>query len=223
MNAVLRYPLPANFPITVGGWTQLGGPGSVVFGDSLAASTTVTFPGPGTYELAFSLSQQDNRDSENVITYNGADSVLVTIPATPADTDGDELPDLWEDEHFGNDDGTPTPGELAESDGSGDFDGDGTPDLAEFRLGLIPTDATSAFTLDVSPGLAADTVELSWPSQEGLHFEIYLTDNLSLPLANWSVTPPITDDDDDGAPTHEWTDEDAASSPMRFYRVGLLP
>ena len=84
MNAVLRYPLPANFPITVGGWTQLGGPGSVVFGDSLAASTTVTFPGPGTYELAFSLSQQGNRDSENVITYNGSDSVLVTIPATAA-------------------------------------------------------------------------------------------------------------------------------------------
>jgi hypothetical protein len=94
MNAVLRYPLPANFPITVGGWTQLGGPGSVVFGDSLAASTTVTFPGPGTYELAFSLSQQDNRDSENVITYNGSDSVLVTIPATADDTDGDGLSDL---------------------------------------------------------------------------------------------------------------------------------
>jgi hypothetical protein len=138
----------------------------------------------------------------------------------PNDTDGDGLTDLWEDEHFGNNNGSPTPAELAVSDGTGDSDGDGTPDLAEFRLGLNPSDPNSTFTLDVSPG-PAGTV-LSWPSQDGLHFEIYITDDLSLPLANWSVFQ-VTDNDDDGAPTHEWTDEDATSSPRRFYRVGLLP
>ena len=141
--------------------------------------------------------------------------------ATTNDTDGDGLADRWEDEHFGNNDEIPTTVDLAVSDGSGDFDGDGDSDLTESRLGLIPTDPNSTFKLDVSPGLA-DTVELSWPSQERLQFEIYITEDLSLPLANWSVIP-ITDDDGDGAPTHEWTDEDAASHPWRFYRVGLLP
>ena len=154
---------------------------------------------------------------------NYAAKVMFVDYAQVADADSDGLPDLWEDEHFGDNDGTPTTTELDVSDGSGDFDGDGYSDLDEFRLGLIPTDATSAFKLDVSPGLAADSVELSWPSQEGLQFEIYFTDDLSLPLANWSVTSPITDDDGDGAPTHEWTDEDVTSLPRRFYRVGLLP
>ena len=139
----------------------------------------------------------------------------------PDDTDGDGLADLSEDEHFGNNDGSPTPAELAVSDGSGDFDGDGTSDLAELRLGLNPSDPNSRFTLDISPG-PAGTVALSWPSQDGLHFKIYFTDDLSLPLASWDVVP-VTDDDGDEAPTHEWTDEDATSSPRRFYRVGLLP
>ena len=154
---------------------------------------------------------------------NYAAKVMFVDYAQVADADSDGLPDLWEDEHFGNNDGTPSTTELDVSDGSGDFDGDGNSDLDEFRLGLIPTDATSAFKLDVSPGLAADSVELSWPSQEGLQFEIYFTDDLSLPLANWSVSSPITDDDGDGLPTHEWTDADVTSLPRRFYRVGLLP
>ena len=154
---------------------------------------------------------------------NYAAKVMFVDYAQVADADSDGLPDLWEDEHFGDNDGTPTTTELDVSDGSGDFDGDGNFDLDEFRLGLIPSDPNSTFKLDISPGLAADSVELSWPSQEGLQFEIYFTDDLSLPLANWSVTPPITDDDGDGAPTHEWTDADVTSLPRRFYRVGLLP
>ena len=152
---------------------------------------------------------------------NYAAKVMFVDYAQVADADSDGLPDLWEDEHFGNNDGTPTTAELEVSDGTGDYDGDGYSDLTEFRLGLIPTDATSAFKLDLSPG-PADTVELSWASQERLQFEIYITEDLSLPLASWGKIS-ITDDDGDGAPTHEWTDEDAASHPRRFYRVGLLP
>ena len=153
---------------------------------------------------------------------NYAAKVMFVDYAQVADTDGDGLADLWEDEHFGDNNGSTTPADLAVSDGTGDVDGDGTSDLAEFRLGLIPSDPNSTLTVDVSPGPAADSVELSWPSQEGLQFEIYFTDDLSLPLANWGKIP-ITDDDGDGAPTHEWTDADAASHPRRFYRVGLLP
>ena len=191
----------------------------LTFGDAITlTANAVTAP----HLLIGGTSIDDNQEAIFFMDENYATKMMFVDYAQVADADADGLPDLWEDEHFGDNNGTATETELLVSDGSGDFDGDGTSDLDEFRLGLIPTDATSAFILDVSLELAG-TVELSWPSQEGLQFEIYFTDDLSLPLANWSVTPPITDDDDDGAPTHEWTDEDAASHPWRFYRVGLLP
>jgi hypothetical protein len=82
LHAVVRYPLPANFPTTVTGWSQLSGP-SVTFSAPAAATTNVTFPGPGTYELQYSLSQQDDRDPGNIINHDGADSVTVTIPSPP--------------------------------------------------------------------------------------------------------------------------------------------
>ena len=156
---------------------------------------------------------------------NHAAKVMFVDYAQVADADSDGLLDSWELSFSGIVELTDLTG-LKSGPGpgadTGDFDGDGYSDLDEFRLGLIPSDPNSTFKLDVSPD-PDGTVELSWASQEGLQFEIYFTDDLSLPLANWSVTSPITDDDGDGAPTHEWTDEDAASHPRRFYRVGLLP
>src|SRR5207249_3353675 len=47
-----------------------------------------------------------------------------------ADSDGDGLPDDWEMAYFGD----------LTRDGTGDFDGDGQSDLAEFRAGTNPTD-----------------------------------------------------------------------------------
>jgi len=49
------------------------------------------------------------------------------------DSDNDGLPDNWETQYFGN---------LTQT-GSGDFDGDGKTNLAEFRNGTDPTSAAS--------------------------------------------------------------------------------
>jgi len=57
------------------------------------------------------------------------------------DEDEDGLPDAWEDRHFGNNDGTATPEELAEYDGNDDPDGDGCDNVCEFRNGLLPKTA----------------------------------------------------------------------------------
>ncbi|MGC6580893.1 MAG: LamG-like jellyroll fold domain-containing protein [Akkermansiaceae bacterium] len=59
------------------------------------------------------------------------------------DTDGDDLPDLWEDEHFGNNDGTADAAELALQDGAGNPDGDGLDNEAEFQNGGDPNNADS--------------------------------------------------------------------------------
>ena len=54
-------------------------------------------------------------------------------PSDPNDTDGDGLPDSWEMAHFGNLDQTAT----------GDPDGDGFNNLAEFNAGTDPMDSPS--------------------------------------------------------------------------------
>ena len=55
------------------------------------------------------------------------------------DSDGDGLADLWEDLYFGNNDGTPSAGELALQDGTGDPDDDGYDNEAEETAGSNPT------------------------------------------------------------------------------------
>ena len=83
LSAVVRYPLPDNFPTTVSGWSQLGGSDVVSFSHATAAETTVSFPGPGRYHLGYSVSQQDDRDPGNVITYTDTGSVTITITPAP--------------------------------------------------------------------------------------------------------------------------------------------
>lgn len=85
LDAIIRHPLPANFPLTQG-WTQLGGPAEAVFEDASSPSTTVTFPAAGVYELRFAASQEDNRDPENIISYRGSDTVSVTVIGRPIAT-----------------------------------------------------------------------------------------------------------------------------------------
>ena len=59
------------------------------------------------------------------------------------DSDGDDLPDAWEDQYFGNNDGTATPAELALQDGGGNPDGDGLNNEDELFEGTNPTLADS--------------------------------------------------------------------------------
>jgi len=80
LNAVIRYPLPANFFRTQG-WTQLSGPAPAVFENVASPSTSVTFPTPGVYEFQFAVSQDDNRDPATIVTHSGADTLVVTVTA----------------------------------------------------------------------------------------------------------------------------------------------
>ena len=54
------------------------------------------------------------------------------------DSDGDLLIDLWEDEFFGDNNGTVEPGDLTASDGTGDADADGATDLQEQNASSNP-------------------------------------------------------------------------------------
>lgn len=81
LNAAVRYPLPSNFPVIMTGWTQVSGPGVSTFADATAQSTTIHFSSPGSYVLQYALSQQDDTNPANIVTYNGADTVTVEVAA----------------------------------------------------------------------------------------------------------------------------------------------
>lgn len=112
----------------------------------------------------------------------------------------DNLDDAWEQLYFGD---------LDEAD-TGDFDQDGTDNLTEFRLGLIPNSGSSRFAATGGTGGS-----VQWPSVTGVTFKIERSDNLS----DWTTLEaayPGT------AGSTSYTDP-APPTGKAFYRVTLNP
>ncbi len=79
--------------------------------------------------------------------------------------DGDAMDDAWEIQYFGS---------TAETE-TGDFDQDGTDNLTEYRLGLIPNSGSSRFAATRnSSGL------IQWPAAPGTSFSIYRSTTLAV-------------------------------------------
>jgi hypothetical protein len=120
------------------------------------------------------------------------------------DADGDGMADAWEVQYFTNVDQT----------AEGDFEGDGTNNLTEFRLGLDPTNGSSRFAATAAAGPARS---ISWTSAEGVTFRIERSTTLQ--AGSWTVLEtafPGT------AGTATYTDATAPAGKV-FYKVGLNP
>lgn len=121
------------------------------------------------------------------------------FPSGGNDLDSDGMDDSWETTYFG---GT---GEGA----ADDFDNDGTSNLTEFRLGLLPASGTSRFTLTRgSAGL------LEWPSATGVTFRVERSTTLGI----WATIATIPGT----AGTANFTDPSPPSG-SAFYRIALEP
>ncbi|WP_367873303.1 autotransporter-associated beta strand repeat-containing protein [Luteolibacter sp. Populi] len=116
------------------------------------------------------------------------------------DSDEDGLPDTWEQASFGN---------LAQTP-AGDADQDGTPNLAELRLGLNPSSGSSAFRAT----LTGHT--LAWPSAAGIVFTVKRS--LSLENGPWQSVGTVTGA---GQGTASFTDPSGFT--RAFYRVEFTP
>lgn len=116
------------------------------------------------------------------------------------DSDEDGLPDTWEQSRFGN---------LAQT-GTGDFDGDGATNLAEYRLNLNPANANSAFRA------TCNGRTLVWPSATGVVFTIRRS--LSLGGGGWQNIGTVT-----GGPGATATFTDPSSFSRAFYRIEFTP
>ncbi|WP_367872195.1 hypothetical protein [Luteolibacter sp. Populi] len=121
--------------------------------------------------------------------------------SSAGDGDGDGLADAWETTYFNG------LGEVA----AGDFDKDGTDNITEFRLGLIPNSGSSRFA-----ATRQGNGSISWPSTAGTTFKIERSVNLG--AGGWSVLQaayPGT------AVSTSYTDPAPPPTGKAFYRVTL--
>jgi hypothetical protein len=99
---------------------------------------------------------------------------IVSFGQSSNDVDADGLDDDWEIANFGD---------TTSQTGTGDADADGTDNRTEFLLGLSPVDGSQRFAVaesNVNPGTGAT---LTWPSQNGLTFQVYR----STTLGSWTA------------------------------------
>lgn len=112
---------------------------------SLAITNTGTAAVPGIGHLVFripagspAIGKTIGIGVSSLGNWIGVDEFVLSI--ADGDSDKDGLGDFYEDEFFGNNDGIPTPTELALQSGTGDFDQDGLSNLDEITLGTLPND-----------------------------------------------------------------------------------
>ena len=126
------------------------------------------------------------------------------------DTDGDGLPDAWEQIYFLN----PT-----NAVASADADGDGLSNLDEFRAGTIPTNATSGLRVFQLTD-AAGNFTVTWDCVDGKTYKVLYTDSLTgawlEDLPNSVVTAGT------GETTKSYIDTTVGTAPQHFYKIKLV-
>jgi subtilisin family serine protease len=128
--------------------------------------------------------------------------------ASLVDTDGNGLPDWWEQQYFG---------QLTGTDPTADPDHDGQDNLAEFLAGTNPTNPASVFHVNAPALVAGNGVAVAWPSVAGRYYRLLRSTNLwsgaSVVQTNLAATPPV----------NTFTDVPPAAVPTMFYRLELEP
>lgn len=138
---------------------------------------------------------------QSVSSFHVFNPALISI-----DSDNDGLDDAWELARFGN----------LSRDGAGDFDSDGSSDVAEFLAGSDPKSAASKF----APRFAANPggTRLEWPARPGIGYRVEFKDDLG--AASWQPLPSTVTSIGSMASS---TDTNSAASTNRFYRIIAVP
>ncbi|HEV2694019.1 MAG TPA: S8 family serine peptidase [Verrucomicrobiae bacterium] len=125
------------------------------------------------------------------------------------DSDGNGLPDWWEQQYFAKTSGVAT---------NADPDQDGQNNLAEFLAGTIPTNSASVFALATTTRTNATIFKLQWPSVSGHFYRLLRATNLATGFntilqTNITATPPL----------NLYTDTPPATVKAAYYRLQLEP
>jgi hypothetical protein len=165
------------------------------------------------WNTGWNSAQNDNENSWEItepgIYYQAAYTFLLGYFCTETpDTDFDQMPDAWERTHFGN----------ILRDGTGDRDGDGVTDGAEYIGGTDPTNRLTVMAIrDMAWNTSAHQRVLWWPSATGRLYSVRATTNPA--SASWPFVAGATNLPGTGA-TMSGTNNSPASVP-EFYRLSI--
>lgn len=123
------------------------------------------------------------------------------------DSDNDGMDDDWEMAYFG----------TLSRDGTGDFDGDGATDLAEFKAGTDPTNDGSILRALTVTSLSDGSATVYWNAVSGRTYQVQCRDSIA--DANWINLPGTVVA---AGSTAVKTDTTNVGKPNRFYRVVLI-
>jgi hypothetical protein len=131
--------------------------------------------------------------------------VDLQVGIAPVDSDGDGLPDDWEQGHFG----------WLGNSANEDADGDGLSNLAEYQAGTDPVDPQSMFTfIKISPHPLGG-VEVQWSSVADKSYTIQRSSNLTSGFTVLATNQAAT------APLNTYRDATATGPGPFFYRLQL--
>jgi len=111
----------------------------------------------------------------NTITVSGSNnlsvvtSAVVTIVRAVSDTDGDGIPDQWEQDNFGS---------ITNVNQSSDWDVDGFIDLHEYLAGTDPDDTNSFLRVVKNVATPSSGIVIQWPGVSGKSYALSKTTNI---------------------------------------------
>ena len=110
-------------------------------------------------------------DLGNVSGITTSDTVTITRESGVADTDGDGIPDSWEQQYFGS---------VTGAVGGVDSDGDGLSNWHEYITDTVPTNAASAFTniIEQVNGSGVFSITIGPPTTNSRIYDVWFTTNL---------------------------------------------
>jgi len=123
------------------------------------------------------------------------------------DTDGDDLPDYWEQQYFSN----PT----STNNATGDFDSDGVSNADEYAAGTNPLDPNSLLKFVTQTRLTNGTHRVQWSSVSNRTYRVSRAPSL------FSGYTPIATNITSTPTTNTIIDSSATNSPQSFYRIEL--
>ncbi len=109
-------------------------------------------------------------------------------PVEGMDSDGDSMPDAWEDQY------APTLNKYNAFDGTTDPDGDFIPSGNEWTCGTDPTNGASFLRVDTMATVAGGAHRVMWPAVSGRVYQVFGATNVAGPFdvlsGNLTATPP---------------------------------